>query len=419
MTYLVRMAFRNLTRNRLRSAVSVLAITVAVAVVIFAKGFVNGMIDTFLENTIRFTTGHVRIVDEGYPKKERLLSLAHPVDGLKGEGAEAFARRLSQLPGVAVATPRLKFGALVSKGDKLEGVLGMGLDLQAEERAAHLSRYLHRGRFPREGVAEVLAGQKLLNKLGLEVGSKVTLVANTSFGSLNGRTFTVVGSLASGLAQLDEASVFLPLATAQRFVDLEGAATEVIVMARDSNRVPALTREIAEVVKSGDPEGRYKVIPWYQANSLMGYMVTAKQIYNLIYVLIVLFASFVVINTMLMIVNERTREIGMLGAMGFTGVQTVTLLVLEGAILGFLGSTIGTVAGSVITRMLSVTGIDFAKAVQSLGKELLFPTRIYPTFDLGIAAFAFVLGILVPALGTLMPARRAQKLDPSTALRAI
>jgi putative ABC transport system permease protein len=419
MTCLVRMAFRNLSRNRLRSAVSVLAIAVAVAVVIFAKGFIDGMIDTFIENTIRFTTGHVRIVDQRYPKKERLLSLGYPVDGLAGEGASAFARRLSELPGVAMATPRIKFGALVSKGEKLEGVLGVGLDLAAEERAAHLSRYLHRGRFPREEGSELLAGQQLLNKLGLRVGSKVTLVANTAFGSLNGRTFTVVGSLASGLDQLDEASVFLPLAAAQRFVDLEGAATELIVMAADTNRVPALAGEISQAVKAGDQEGRYKVIPWYQANSLMGYVVTAKQIYNLIYLLIVLFASFVVINTMLMIVNERTREIGMLGALGFTGAQIVTLLVLEGAALGLLGSVLGTAAGSAVTKALSVTGMDFTQAVKPLGRELLFPTRIYPTFELGIAVFAFVLGILVPAFGTLLPARRAQKLDPSTALRAI
>jgi putative ABC transport system permease protein len=419
MSYLVRMAFRNLSRNRVRSAVSVLAIAVAVAVVIFAKGFVDGMIDTFIENTVRFTSGHVRVVQAAYPKKERLLSLAYPVDGLAGEGASALARRISALPGVAVATPRLKFAALVSRGEKLEGIMGLGLDLQAEERAAHLSRYLARGRFPRAGAAELLAGQRLLNKLGLRVGSKVTLVANTSYGSLNGRTFTVVGSLVSGLAQLDEASVFMPLAAAQRFVELDQASTEVIVMAKDPNKVPELSAEVARFVKAGDPQGRYKVIPWYQANSLMGYMVTAKQIYNFIYVLIVLFASFVVVNTMLMIVNERIREIGMLGALGFTGAQITTLLVLEGAALGLVGSTLGVAVGAAVTRTLSVTGIDFAKAMQSMGKELLFPTRIYPSFDLRIVLFAFALGILVPAVGTLIPARRAQKLDPSTALRAI
>lgn len=419
MTYLVRMAFRNLSRNRVRSAVSVLAIAVAVAVVIFAKGFVDGLIDSFVDNSIRLTSGHVRVVDRAYPKKERLLSLAYPVDGLRGEGAAGFARRLAALPGVEAATPRVKFGALVSRGDKLEGVLGMGLDLKTEERVARLSQYLHRGRFPRAGQPELLAGQKLLDKLGLSVGSKVTLVANTSHGSLNGRTFTVTGSLASGLAQLDEASVFLPLDTAQRFVDLEGAATELIVMAEDSNRVPALAGEISEYVKARGGEGRYEIIPWYRANALVGYIVTAKYIYNLIYVLIVLFASFVVINTMLMIVSERTREIGMMGALGFAGFQIVALLVLEGAALGLVGSAAGTVLGSAVTKALSVTGLDFSQAMRGMGKELLFPTRIYPAFDLRIVVFAFALGIVVPALGTLIPARRAQKLDPSTALRAV
>jgi putative ABC transport system permease protein len=413
------MAFRNLSRNRLRTSVSVLAIAVAVAVVVFAKGFIDGMVDTFVDNTVRLTTGHVRIVQTAYPKKERLLSLAYPVDGLGGEDLDGFTRQLSGLPGVAVATPRIRFAAMVSHGEEPEGVLGLGMNFRKEDEVAHLSRYLAAGRLPKAGADELLAGQKLLNKLGLKVGAHVTLVANTSYGSLNGRTFAVVGSLASGLAQLDEATVFLSLRSAQRFVQLDQAATEVVVLAKDPGKTAQVTAEVDRLVKAGDPEGRYKVTPWYQANSMMGFMVAAKQIYNAIYLLIVLFASIVVVNTMLMIVNERTREIGMLGALGFTGRRIVTLLVLEGASLGLVGSTIGAILGAVVTRTLSATGMDFAKATQTLGKELLFPTKIYPSFSLRIVTFAFVLGILVPALGTLVPARRAQRLDPSVALRHI
>lgn len=419
MTYLFRMAFRNLSRNRLRTSVSVLAIAVAVAVVIFAKGFIDGMIDMFLDNTIRLTTGHVRIVQAEYPKKERLLPLTYPVAGLGEDDLTTFTRKLSGLPGVAVATPRIRFGAMVSHGEGPEGVLGIGMDFAKEEQAAHLSRYLKGGRFPREGGNELLAGQKLLNKLGLKVGSRLTLVGNTSYGSLNGRTFTVVGSLVSGLAQLDESTVFLSLRFAQRFVQLDQAATEVIVMAKDQSKTAQVTAEVARLVKAGDPEGRYTVTPWYQTSSMAGTLVTVRHVYDLIYLLIVLFASAVVINTMLMIVNERTREIGMLGALGFTGRRIVTLFVLEGAALGLVGSAIGAILGAAVTRALSVTGMDFARAMQGVGKELLFPTKIYPAFSLRIVAFAFVLGVLVPALGTLMPARRAQRLDPNVALRHI
>jgi putative ABC transport system permease protein len=358
------------------------------------------------------------VVQTVYPRKERLMSLGYPVDGLKGEGAAALAEQVSQVPGVSVATPRIKFGALVSRGEKLEGVLGMGLDLGAEEKASHLSRFLREGRLPQPGRSELLVGQRLLNKLGLKVGSKVTVVANSAYGSLQGRTFTVTGSLVSGLTQLDESSLFMPLSTAQRFVELDDAATELIVMADDPAKVPQVSAAVAELVKAGDPEGRYTVVPWYEANSLMSMMIVARKIYDWVYALIVLFASFVVVNTMLMIVNERVREIGMLGALGFTGLQIVTLLVLEGAALGLLGSAVGVVLGSILTKWLSLTGLDLSKAVAGMGKELLFPSRLYPSFGWGIVAFALLLGILIPALGTLMPARRAQKLRPSEALRA-
>lgn len=420
MTHLVRMAFRNLSRNRLRTSVSVLAIAVAVAVVVFAKGFIDGMIDTYLDNTIRLTTGHVRIVQAEYPKKERLLPLTYPVDGLGQEDLTAFTRRLSGLPGVAVATPRIRFAAMVSQGEEEpEGVLGMGMDFDREEQVAHLSRYLRDGRFPEERRNELLAGQKLLNKLGLKVGSRVTLVANTSYGSLNGRTFTVVGSLVSGLAQLDESTVFLSLGPAQSFVQLDGAATEVIVQAKNQARVPQITAAVAGLVRADDPHGRYKVTPWNETSAMAGLMGAMRNVYAVIYLLIVFFATIVVINTMLMIVNERTREIGMLGALGFTGRRIVTLFVLEGAALGLVGSAFGAILGAVVTRSLSVTGIDFGELMEGYGKELLLPSKIYPEFNLGIIAFAFVLGVVIPALGTLMPARRAQRLDPSVALRHI
>ncbi|MGE5553336.1 MAG: ABC transporter permease [Betaproteobacteria bacterium] len=416
--HLFRLAFRNLSRNRLRTSVSVLAIALAVAIVVFAKGFIDGMIDTFLDNTIRLTTGHVRVVQAEYAKKERLLPLTCPVDGLEGEGAEALARRLAKLPGVAVATPRIRFKAMVSHGEEPEGVLGMGMDFAREEQVAHLSRYLRDGRFPEKG-NELLVGQRLLNKLGLKVGSKVTLVANTSFGSLKGRTFTVVGSLVSGLAQLDESTVFLSLRAAQSLVELDQAATEIILQAKRPTQVAQVAAAAASLVRGGDPEGRYAVTPWYEANAMAGLMSNIRHVYSLIYFLIVLFASIVVINTMLMIVNERTREIGMLSALGFTGRRIVALFVLEGAALGLVGSTIGAILGAAVTRTLSVTGLDFAKVMENYAKELLFPSTIYPTFSLSIVVFAFVLGILVPAAGSYFPARRAQKLDPSTALRAI
>lgn len=417
MTHLFRLAFRNLSRNRLRTSVSVTAIALAVAIVIFAKGFIDGMIDTFLDNTIRLTTGHVRVVQAEYAAKERLLPLSCPVDGLAGEGAETFARRLAKLPGVAVATPRVRFKALVSHGEEPEGVLGMGMDFAKEEQVAHLSRYLRDGRFP-EAENELLAGQRLLNELGLKVGSKVTLVATTSYGSLRGRTFTVVGSLVSGLAQLDESTVFLPFRAAQNLVELDQAATEVILQAKQPAQVTQVAAAAARVVRGGDPEGRYVVTPWYEANAMAGLMSRVRHVYNLIYFVIVLFASVVVINTMLMIVNERTREIGMLSALGFTGRRIVALFVLEGAALGLVGSAIGAVLGAAVTRALSVTGLDFAKVMENYGKELLFPSKIYPAFSLSIVVFALVLGTLVPAVGSYFPARRAQRLDPSTALRS-
>jgi ABC-type lipoprotein release transport system permease subunit len=124
-------------------------------------------------------------------------------------------------------------------------------------------------------------------------------------------------------------------------------------------------------------------------------------------------------NTMWMIVSERTREIGALGALGFTKRQISLLFMYEAAALGFVGSLLGVMVGGTLTKILSITGIDFAKAVSGMDPKILYPTKIFPAFSFGILIFAMVLGTVIPMLAAYFPARRAQRLNPAEALRAV
>lgn len=413
-----KMAFRNLGRNRGRTALSLAAVAVGVMLVVFAKGFIDGVIGSYVDNTVRLSLGHVRVVDVKYLKKERLLSLAHPVDGFAGEGYASVLRKVDATSGVVAAAPRIRFGALVSRGDKPETVMGVGIDPVREAKVAQLNRFLIAGRLPRLGSAEVLAGQRLLDKLHLRVGSRLTLVTNTAYGSLNGSTFRIVGAMVSGLNQLDESTLYLPLDEAQRFVDLAGGVTDIAVLAENETAAPQLAARLQAALNAAGGRGHYVAQSFMQADPLMGMTLVAKAAYNWIYVVILVLASFVLMNTMLMIVNERTREIGALGALGFSRRQISLLFTLEGAAIGLLGSLAGAVAGGALTAWFAVTGIDLSKMMQGLDKSLLYPTRIYPTFSLGLLLFAVVLGTLIPTLAAYWPARRAGRLHPSEAMRA-
>lgn len=413
---LVRIAFRNLGRKRARTALSLLAIAVGVFVVILAKATVEGSLETLMNNSIKLSSGHIRIIAREYQVKERLLSLNYPVDGFHGEGYESIVKELEQIKRVENVVPRLRFGAMVSKEEELEGLMGMGVDPVAEEKLVHFSRYIAAGRFIQPGKREAVMGYKLLDRLGLEVGGKFTLVFNTALGAFKGYTFTVVGSIESGIQYLDDGFVLVPLDVAQRMLNMGPAVTEILVMARNKNQVPGLLEEIRGLLEVNGAGDRYLAIPWYQHSGMIEYMRGAESAYNIVYFFILFLASFVVINTMVMIVNERRREIGMLSALGLQPRQILLLFMYEGGITGVFGSAIGVVFGSLLVKLLSTVGIQIP-GVETVDKQIMITPKLYPEFSLEVVAFSFVAGILVTLVAVYWPSRQAARMEPTEALR--
>lgn len=413
---LLRIGFRNLGRARARTALSLLAVAAGVFVVILTKGTIDGSLDTFIGNSIRLSSGHVRLIDREYQVKERLLSLNFPVDGFDGEGYHAMVETLKEVDSVETVAPRLRFGAMVSRGTELEGVMAMGVDPEAEGRLVGFSRYLQDGRFLRQGERGAVLGYRTLEKLGLNVGDRFTLVFNTALGSLKGYTFTVVGSVKSGLRYLDDGLIFVPLGVAQDMLDMGPAVTEILVMAKGEAQVPGMLRDIQQMLETRDAEARYLAEPWYQHGELISNLQMARGAYNFIYLFVLFLASFVVVNTMLMIVNERRREIGMLGALGLRPGEIRQLFMYEGGIMGMLGSLIGVLTGGTVLKALSVFGIVIPE-MSGLDKAFMITPRIYPEFSLEVIGFAFFAGIAVALAAVYWPARQAAMMEPTQALR--
>lgn len=414
---LLRIAFRNLGRARARTALSLIAIAAGVFVVVLTKGYIDGVIDMIVGNSIRITSGHVRVVAREYPAKERLLSLNYAVDGFHGEGYESMVNALGKIPQATIVVPRVRFGAMVNRGEELEGLAAVGVDPRLEDELLMISRSIVQGRFLHPGERAAVTGYKTLEKLGLKVGDKFTLVFSTALGSLKGYTFTVVGSVSSGLQYLDDGLVFVPLDVAQAMLDMGSGVTEIIIMARDETQVPALLRGVQGVLEEADADARYVAQPWYERTEMMKMLPMAKAAYNIVYLFILALASFVVINTMLMIVNERRREIGMLSALGLRPGQIRRLFLLEGGIMGLLGSSVGAVVGAVTLKVLVRVGIPMP-GVTDVDKTLLIPARLYPRFSADVLAFAFVAGIAVTLVAVFWPSTQAARLKPTEALRA-
>ena len=416
MTYLMKIAFKNLFRSKLRTAVSIIAIAFGVMIVVFARGIVVGMIDSVFADHIQYNSGHIKIIDQDYLKKERLLSLQYPVEGFRGQDLDKMIEMLGSLDKVEAVIPRLKFAAMASTEEDLVTMSGWGVSPDKELLYTSIGEYLEEGRMVRPGRQEVVMGTALLDKLDARVGDRITLLFNTAFGSLKGVTFEIVGRLETGLKLLNEAVFYLPLDQAQRFLEMDGQVTELLLFLPGREAVPQVLPGVEELL-SWEGGENYLALSYRETSDLIPLMDLSEMIFNFIYIFLVLLSCIVVINTMIMIIRERTREIGMMVALGLEKREILSFFLIEGGFMGLIGSLAGALAGYFLNSYLGKVGFDYGQALAGMDADILLNTMIYPAASLENTIFAFILGTVIVVLACLFPARRAVKLEPTEAMR--
>mgnify|MGYP006285728833 CR=1 FL=1 len=416
MKFLINIALKNMFRNKLRTIVSILAIAFAVMVIVFTRGLIDGMIEDTYSLYINYDTGHIKIIDQEYEQKEKLLSLNYTVNGLKNRSLKEMQRDLNSLEGIKMVIPRLKFGAAVSTEEELVKMLAWEVKRKKELEFTNLERELNRGRMVKTGRREVVMGAELLNKINRSVGQKVTMVYTTAFSSFQGATFEIVGEIKSNLPLLNEQVVFMPIDTAQKLLYLDSEATELLLVTEDRDNVQEFLPQVKNYLYKNGGE-KYLAQNWREGNSFIQMLEVSEKIYFAVYIFLVLLASIVVINTMVMIVKERTQEIGMMSALGLKSREILQLFIFEGLAMAVIGSFIGSLAGGVLNYYLSGVGFDYSAAFEDI--DVLMNPIIYPTFKLEHMLFAFAIGVIVTTMTAVIPARKASKLDPTEALREI
>ena len=419
MKFLWNLARKNLSRSKLRTLISIIAIAIAVIAAVFARGLINGMIESTIEHHINYIAGHIRVVDEEYKLKESLLSLNYPVDGFNGEGITTITEKLKEMEGVEQIVPRLKFAAVVIQEDELVRMMGWGVDPAEEIKFTNIDKNIAEGRMVELGNREVVMGAGLLKELKRGVGDKVTILYTTPFGSFKGSTFEIVGEIQSPLPLINDGIFYLPLDQAQRILEMPDQATELLIITPDYRKAASILPALNELFTREDKIGKYFLQLWNRDYFLVGYFEMARNIYNFIYIFIIIMACFVLVNTLIMIINERTREIGMMTALGLKSREILYLFTIEGAIIGIIGSAIGAVLGGILTRVTSVTGIDYSAAMEGMSIDLMFEPIFYPLFSLENIIFCFILGVLVVTIACIIPARKAARIEPTEALRQI
>ncbi len=403
---LIRLAWLNVRRQGRRTALTVSAAAVAVAAMIVGVSFVNGVMANMLDTFARTQTGHVRVRDARYTARETFLPTHLSLAGI-GE----LLPIIRAVPGVEAAVPRVRASVLVDGSESNRPGLILGLDLAAEGPYLSPASMVASGRVPETGRHEALVGDRLAEHLGVTLGDTLTLLGQTAYRSLGGIRLEVVGQAHSGVGYLDNSLLMTPLDQAQRLAALDDAATEILVYAVDPDRAGELATTIQTRLAGRTPE--VEVRSWKDQGTLVGFVDTGKRIYGVILGLMLVMAGLVIVNTMLMTVLERTREIGMQAALGMRPKDLIQLVVTEGLMIGLIGGTIDALVGSASAIYLGKVGIDFSQAARTV--DIPFQGVIRPAWEAGSALLNLVAGVF--AAGLAAGAWLAARLRPAEALR--
>jgi putative ABC transport system permease protein len=401
---LIRIALRNVVRNRRRSLITLSAVFLALTVMVGVRGLLNGLQATLKESIILGQTGAVQVHKKGFLKAMQgmPLELDVPAD-------DAFLGRIEKVPHVTAVAARIPFGGMVNAHDQTVFSLFQALDPAREAKVCprRFERVDRGGPLdPRTATGGDFTNP-ILTRTGTRLGDTVALLTNDRDGVLNAAEAQVIGAMPEpGLIAADKKVAFLPLGLAQELLRMPGRATELAVAVDDLGRVDEVAAGVRAAV---GPD--YEVSSWHDVAAFVDDVIKNQDAtLGLISNTFLLMALLGIANTMLMSVRERTREIGTMMAVGVRRRQILGLFLLEAAILGLAGGLLGLAAGGAFVHHYQAPGITI-RMTGSTSSIVLHPF-IQAPYVLRV----FVTATVGAALAALYPAYRASRLRPVEAL---
>jgi len=402
---LAALAWRNIWRQPHRTALSLASIALAGIITIFLLALQQGSYATMKESVLRLIDGFAQVQPPGYSDDPDLRKVI--------KNPDALMAGLDKLPGITAAAPRAMTYGIFSDGPRSYGAAVYGVDPVREPKVSMLGTTITKGRYLRSGDgAAVVVGAGLARNLGLKVGSKLTMLGSARDGTIAADVLTVVGIFATGSSDIDRQIVEMPLKQFQADYALDGSVNVIAVVGPHLGAInlPAM-RTLAKhdglVVRS-----------WGQLEpGLRDAILLDMSFSSLMYISLIVIVVFIILNTLLMSVLERTREFGMLLAVGMHPSQIGKMVWLELLFLAGAGATLGILLGSGITYWVSVHGITFPGA-EALFQQWHMPSTLYPELNaLSALAGPLVISLSIAVAGV-VPYVRVRRLKPIQAMRA-
>lgn len=414
---ILQFSWRNIWRNQRRTMLTLLAITIGMISLIFGRAYIAGTLQAMLEPTIRLYSGHIRICHPEYLRMERTLPkefLVHPLSSVQEE--------IAALPGISSQHELLKFNALVAHESQNEVCQIMGINATEDSKGPRMSEFIRRGTFLTKDPRSLVIGKGLAHELKADIGDELLLVTTDINHSTYALPFKVSGILEIGISGIDRNGILIHFTSAAEMLASENAAHEILVFCDHREQAAGLARSLRQQLKPVD--GVPLVItPWQQNGFVTETLPLIQKAWGAILFILMFLVALVILNTMLMTVMERFKEIGILKALGFKSRDIITMILIEAVYLGIIGTLIGALLGSGLTSLAARKGIDISKALQpGMFDKADIPisfigSTLHPILTPSMVIYAITFGIVTSLAAVLYPALKSRKMLPVDAFR--
>ena len=398
-------SWKNVWRNKVRSSVVMTAIGLGLTAGIFSSAFFTGMVNQRIKQAISNEISSIQIHDPKFKETTELVNFM--------SDAPDISDKIQKLDNIAGVSNRIIIYSMVSSAETATGVKITGIDPNQENQVTGINSKIVDGKYF-EGVSRnpVVIGKKLAEKLKVKVRSKIVITLQDMDKNITGGAFRIAGIYETPNTGFDESNVFVRSSDLLQLTGMPpGAAHEIAILVNDNEEAFSIDQKIKKMFPDKE------VLNWKEISPEMSYMTEVMGFYNYIFIIIILFALlFGIINTMLMVVLERRKEIGMLLAIGMSRLKVFGMVMLETVLLSLSGGLVGILLGALIAKHFETNAIDlsmWAEGYSQLGYDTLVYTSIDPGHYIVIAIMVIMTGIIA----AIYPAYKALKYDPAEALR--
>jgi len=408
-TITLRMAWRNLWRHKRRTWLTVGAMIFSNLILVFSISLQFGSYRMMIDNTLKSYTGHMQIQREGYNEEPKMRSSIDAIVPLANEVRKQLGSDTVAARGVAFA--------MTSSEQRSYGLQIIGVEPQYEPNVSTLPGLINKGSYFTDTNAEqIVIGAVLARNLRVGIGDELTLLGSGHDGSFAAGIAIVTGIFESGIAEIDRSMAQLPIGYFQNLFGMDGKGHNIVINAPELSQAPFIQQSIKDMLAGHD---RLVVLDWEQLQpglkqAIQADFTSAWFMYGVLIVLV----AFSVLNTQLMSVLERTREFGVMMALGVKPARLGSLVITETVVMSGLGLAIGAVLGIALTYYLSIVGFSYP-GMEQMAERFNLPDRMYPSLSLLSIMLGPSIVFLFSLLASFYPAIRLFFLQPVAAMRAV